>query len=189
MWYNRFFNCIDLNYGENMTGYELAKWKNDFTRQNVFMRLCTKADARYDIINLEPAMSKRVIKQSLLCKASIGFFEKEGNILALPANPMEGPTLNGDFRRMNIYGRNGYNETINIFVPGGNETNFVKQTTSNYFTYAKPTGVWMRENRYCYPFINFCIERTEQIADAMRVLDGLRFHLKSPYIIVADEQN
>lgn len=188
MWYNRFFNCINTNFGDNMTGHKLAQWKNDFTRQNVFMRLCTKSDARYDIINLEPTMSKRVVKQSLLFNASIGFFEKEGNILALPGNPMEGPTLNGDFRYMNVYGRNGYNEKIPLFVPGGNESNIVNQTTSDYFTYAKPTGVWMRENRYCYPFINFCIERTEQIADSMRVLDVLRFHLKTPFLIVADEQ-
>lgn len=188
MWYNRFFNCINTNFGDNMTGHKLAQWKNDFTRQNVFTRLCIKADSRYDIANTPPTVRKRVVKQSLLFRASVGFFEKEGNVLALPAAPTEGPTLYGDFRNMKVYGRNGYNETIPIFVPGGNESDIVNMSSSEYFNYEKPSGVWMRENDYCYPFINFCIERTEQIADAMRVLDVLRFHLKTPFLIVADEQ-
>lgn len=188
MWYNRFFNCINTNFGENMTGHKLAQWKNNIELQNIFIRLCNKALSRYDFEGLPDTVNERVLKQALLYHGSVGFFEKEGNVLCLPAQPSNGVTLYGDFRTMYVYGRNGYNEQINIFVPGGAESSLINKPVSDYVSYKEPTGVWMRENPFCFPFIQYCMSYAERIADSMRVLDINRHHMKIPYIIVADEQ-
>ena len=60
MWYNRFFNCINTNFGDNMTGHKLAQWKNNIELQNIFIRLCNKALSRYDFDGLPDTVNERV---------------------------------------------------------------------------------------------------------------------------------
>lgn len=188
MWYGPIFGCINLNLGGKAPKQsKLAAFKNNVTFQNVFARLVKKGLSRYEIEGLPDTCSERVVKTALLYYGSVGFFEKENAILALPAAPGSDITLNGDFKSMFVWGRNGFNEQVPLFVPGGANSKEVDKgviRTSD----KTPRGVWVRENELVYPFLNYCIDYAEKIADTMRTLDIARFYLKRPGIFVAEEQ-
>ena len=188
MWYNEIFNCISLNLGNSKpTNKKLAAFKNNAEFQNAFARLTYKALARYDFEGLPDTVNERVLKMALLYHGSVCFFEKEGNLLALPAMPDSSLTLYGDFKSCFVYGRNGYNQKVNLYIHGGADSKLVDKgypSTGN----KTPSGVWVRENEYAYPFLNFCIAYAEKIADTMRTLDVSRKNIKTPYIISAEEQ-
>ena len=188
MWYGPIFGCINLNLGGKAPKQsKLASFKNNVTFQNVFARLVKKGLSRYEIEGLPDTCSERVVKTALLYFGSVGLFEKEGAILALPAAPGSDITLNGDFKSMFVWGRNGYNEQVPLYVPGGANSKEVNKgviRTSD----KTPRGVWVRENELVYPFLNYCIDYAEKISDTMRTLDIARFYLKRPGIFVAEEQ-
>lgn len=189
MWYNDLFNPINLTLGGKKTNKQLAEFKNHIEFQNVFARLVHKALSRYNFENLPDTVNERVLKMSLLFHGSVGFFEKEGNLLALPALPNASVTLYGDFKSMYVYGRNGYNAEIALYVPGGAESKLVNKPISGYAPVNKqPMGVWVRENEMVFPFMNHCINYAEKIADTYRTLDVSRKNIKTPYIIAAEEQ-
>lgn len=188
MWYGPIFGCINLNLnGKAPKQNRLAAFKNNVTFQNVFARLVKKGLSRYEIEGLPDTCSERVVKTALLYHGSVGFFEKEGSILALPAAPGSDITLNGDFKSMFVYGRNGYNEQVPLYVPGGANSAEVNKGVlrTNDKT---PRGVWVRENELVYPFLNYCIDYADKIADTFRTLDVSRFYLKRPGVFVAEEQ-
>ena len=188
MWYGPIFGCINLNLGGKAPKQsKLASFKNNVTFQNVFARLVKKGLSRYEIEGLPDTCSERVVKTALLYYGSVGFFEKENAILALPAAPGSDITLNGDFKSMFVWGRNGYNEQVPLYVPGGANSKEVNKGVirTNDKT---PRGVWVRENELVYPFLNYCIDYAEKISDTMRTLDIARFYLKRPGIFVAEEQ-
>lgn len=188
-WFDKIFACIPTALGkEKRTQRQLAKWQNEVALQNIFSRLVERALSRYDIEGYPETVNGRVLRMSLLFHGSVGFFEREGNVLALPALPNANVTLYGDFKSMWVYGRNGFNEEIPIYVPGGADSKLVNEGVGSVNLGKNPRGVWIRENMQAYPFINYCIEYAEKIADAYRVLDINRHHLKIPYIIVAEEQ-
>lgn len=189
MFYNDMFNCINLTLGGKKTNSQLAKWKNCIEFQNAFARLVNKAMARYDFEGLPPTVNQRVLKMSLLFHGSVGWFEKANNLLALPGLPNASVTLYGDFKSMFVYGRNGYNQEISLYVPGGTESAIVNKGLTGYnIGDGRPKGIWMRENEFVYPFLNFCIAYAERISSAYRTVDIEMFHLKRPYIITAEEQ-
>lgn len=184
MWYNDF--NIWLN-PQNIKKSKLAEYENDFVFQNVFNGLLDDALHRYELQGAPDTISKRVVMQSLLWNASVFFFKKHGAILALPGMPDgSGITLNGDFAGAYVYGQNGYNEKINLIIPGGDITSLLEQTNSGT-TYKSGTGVLVRENFQMYPFISTLIYYAHCIADTMRTLDVCRKNAKRPYIISAEQ--
>lgn len=189
LWYGNIFNCINLKLdGKNNTNKRLAKFKNAYEFQNMFARLTKKALARYDFEGLPVTVNERVLKMALLFHGSVCFFEKEGQLLALPAAPNSNMTLYGDFKSCFVYGRNGYNEEIPLFVPGGSDSKLVNKGYTNINVTKTPKGVWIRENEMVYPFINYVIAYSEKVADSLRTLDVARKNIKTPYIIAAEEQ-
>lgn len=189
MWYGELFNCISLRLGDatNMTHKKLAKFKNWIEFQNVFARLCKKALARYKFDGLPDTVNERVLKQSLLFHGSVCFFEKGGSVLALPAMPDSNLTLYGDFKSCFVYGRNGYNAKIPLIIHGGADSSLVNKGFPGQSDKAGK-GVWVRENEFVYPFLNYCITYAERIADTFRTIDVVRKNIKRPYIISAEEQ-
>ena len=188
-WFDSIFNCIPTVLGqEQKTARKLAKFKNSISFQNIFVRLVNKALARYDIEDYPDTVNGRVLRMSLLYHGSVGFFEHEGAVLALPALPNANVTLYGDYKSMFVYGRNGFNEEIPIYVPGGAESQLVNKPVGGAALSNKPRGVWMRENPQVFPFVLHCLDYAEKLSDAYRVLDINRHHMKVPYMIVADEQ-
>jgi len=188
MWDNAYFSCINLKLGNKASKKVEAQFKNTVEFQNAYARLVKKAMARYKINGLEDTMSDRVILSSLLYHGSVCFFEKEGHVLALPAAPTGNMTLNGEFVGCYVYGRNGFNEQIPLYVQGSDEAKILKKGFSEIATGKEPRGVFVRENPLMYPFINYCICYADKVADCMRTLDVTRANMKRPYIIVAEEQ-
>lgn len=183
------FNCIDLSLGgKSRTQKKIAEFKNNLAWQNAYHNFVEKGLSRYEITGLGPCMSDRVVHCSLLYHGSICFFEKDGAILALPATPCGNPNINGDYRSCFVYGRNGYSEEIPLFIPGADENKLMEKGYITLNQDKKPRGVFVRENPFMYPFINYCIDYAEKVADTMRTLDVIRANLKRPYIVAAEEQ-
>ena len=186
---NELFNCIDLSLGgKSKTQKKIAEFKNNIAWQNAYHHFATKGLSRYEIENLEPCMSDRVVHSTLLYHGTMCVFEKDGAILALPAAPSGNPNLNGDYKSCWVYGRNGFNEEIPLFIPGAEENDLMKRGYLNLNQNEKPRGVFIRENPFMYPFINYCIDYAEKVADTMRTIDVTRANIKRPYIIAAEEQ-
>lgn len=183
------FNCIDLSLGgKSKTQRKIAEFKNNLAWQNAYHHFATKGLSRYEVENLEPCMSDRVVHCSLLYHGCICVFEKDGAILALPAAPVGNPNLNGDYKSCWVYGRNGFNEEIPLFIPGADESNLMKKGYVTLNQDKKPRGVLIRENPFMYPFINYCIDYAEKVADTMRTIDVVRANIKRPYVIACEEQ-
>ena len=186
---NELFNCIDLSLGgKSKTQKRIAEFKNNIAWKNAYHHFATKGLSRYEIENLEPCMSDRVVHSTLLYHGTMCVFEKDGAILALPASPSGNPNINGDYKSCWVYGRNGFNEEIPLFIPGAEENDLMKRGYLNLNQNEKPRGVFIRENPFMYPFINYCIDYAEKVADTMRTIDVTRANIKRPYIIAAEEQ-
>lgn len=172
--------------GQSMTSKKIAKYKNQIEFMNVYASLVNEALGRYKFKNLPDTVNERVLVESLLWYGSVGFFTKDGNVLALPGLPTASYTLYGDPTEMIVHGRNGYVETIKLFIPNGDDSSLVRQSTNG--TAPKDgTGVWVRENKMAFPFVNYCIEYADKIADTLRTLDVTRANIKRPSVVICEE--
>lgn len=183
------FNCIDVSLGgKSKTMKRIAQFKNQVEFMNALARLTKRALARYSFEGLPVTVNERVLKMALLFHGCACFFEKEGNILALPALPNSNLNLYGEWKSCFVYGRNGFNAQIPLFIPGADESKTINAGDINLNMPDKPTGVFVRENEFIYPFMNYCITYAEKIADCMRTIDVTRKNIKKPFIITAEEQ-
>lgn len=183
------FNCIDLSLGgKSKTNKRIAQFKNQVEFMNALNRLVEKAMARYDFEGLPATVDDRVLKMSLLYHGSVCFFEKDGGILALPCTVNESPNLYGMYRSVYVWGRNGFNDTIPLFIPGADDVSLLNKGFYNLNQDKKPRGVYVRENKMTYPFINYCIVYAEKISDTMRSIDTIRKNIKRPFVVTAEEQ-
>lgn len=172
----------------NMSIKKLNKYKNMLEFQNIFSSLANEAlHGRYTIENLPDSCDERIILESLLWYGSVTFFKKAGEILALPGLPTNNFTLYGYPTNAIVYGRNGYTETVKLFIPNGKNSDLVRRNTSGIVESKEGTAVFCRENELIYPFISYVIEFAEKIADTYRTLDVSRANIKRPYLITAEE--
>lgn len=186
MWlFNNLISSIWID-NKSMTSKRLAAYKNQTEFLNVYAMLVNEALDRYKFNNLPDTVNERVLIESLLWYGAVGFFVKSGNILALPGMPTASFTLYGDPTEMIVYGRNGYTETIKLYIPNGDDSKLVRSSI-NGTAPEEGTGVWVRENKMVFPFINYCIEYADKIADTLRTLDTTRMNIKRPYVVVAEE--
>ena len=170
----------------SMTVKKMAKYKNQIEFMNVYAALVNEALERYSFEGLPDTVNERVLRESLLWYGSVGFFIKEDQVLALPGLPTASYTLYGDPTKMIVHGRNGFNQEIDLYIPNGDDSNLVRQST-NGTAPKEGTGVWVRENKLVFPFINYCIEYADKIADTFRTLDTTRLNIKRPYVVVAED--
>lgn len=183
------FNCIDVSLGgKSKTMKRIAQYKNQLEFMNALARLTKRALARYSFEGLPITVNERVLKMALLFHGCVCFFEKEGNILALPALPNSNLNLYGEWKSCFVYGRNGFNAQIPLYIPGADESKTINKGDINLSMKDKPNGVFVRENEFMYPFMNYCITYAEKIADCMRTIDVTRKNIKKPFIITAEEQ-
>jgi hypothetical protein len=186
MWlFNNLISSIWID-NKSMTSKRLAAYKNQTEFLNVYAMLVNEALDRYKFKNLPDTVNERVLIEALLWYGAVGFFVKSGNILALPGMPSSSFTLYGDPTEMIVYGRNGYTETIKLYIPNGDDSKLVRSSV-NGTAPEEGTGVWVRENKMVFPFINYCIEYADKIADTLRTLDTTRMNIKRPYVVVAEE--
>lgn len=188
-WYDCNFN-IYLGAGElgKATKKKLASFKNQISFVNTFNVKVQDALHRYHFEGLPDTISERVILQALLWYASVVFFEREGNLLALPCAPSgDGFNIYGDYGSVWAFSRNGMlNEEIKVYLPGSDESSFLGQTLGGIYDQTNK-GVLVWENTQRFPFINQTIFYSSAISDSMRTLDVCRKNIKNPYIVVAEE--
>lgn len=182
MWYS---NIFSIDIGKGGSARKLADMKNNQVFQNEFMRNVHDSLKRYSFDGLPDTVSERVLKESLLYYGTAFFYEKQGNLLCLPGMP-DGSGMNvyGDFGGAYVYGRNGYNERISVYLPGSDESAFLKRTLSGNTT---GKGIMVRENINCYPFINYAIYYAERQADTLRKIEVAQSNAATPYIIVCKD--
>ena len=171
---------------QSMTSKKIAKYKNQIEFMNVYASLVNEALGRYKFNGLPDTVNERVLVESLLWYGSVGFFTKDGKVLALPGLPTASYTLYGDPTEMIVHGRNGYVETIKLFIPNGDDSALVRKST-NGIAPKDGTGVWVRENKMVFPFVNYCIEYADKIADSMRTLDITRLNIKRPCVVICED--
>lgn len=170
------------------TSKKINKMKNEIAFMNIFNALANEAlHGRYTIENIPEGCDERVVLESLLWYGSVGFFKKADQVMALPALPTSNYTLYGYPTNMTVWGRNGFTETVKLFIPHGDNARLVRTNTAGVVESKEGTGVWVRENEMCYPFINYVIDFAEKIADTYRTLDITRANIKRPYVITAEE--
>lgn len=187
MWFlNSYFSNIFID-PKNMTAKKLAKFKNEEEFQNFLALFANQAFQTIDFENLPKACSKRVVIQSIVWYGSVCFFKKAGEVLALPGLPTSNFTLNGDPTEARVFGRNGYQDNIKLFIPGGDDSELVRRTTEGGTAPIEGAGCWIRANYLCYPLIHYIINYASKCADTMRTLDVTRDNIKRPYIVTAEE--
>lgn len=185
-WYDGTWQIpIDLG-GSRKNRKKLADFKNMLSFQIVFQRLAEDALNRYEFEGLPETLSKRVILQSLLWHGNVIFFEKGGNLFALPGAPSGEYNVYGEPAMAEVYSVNGYfNEPVKLYLPGSDEAAFLEKTDRTAPADTKGVIVW--ENKQRYPFINAVMYYSERIADTLRTLDVVRENIKTPQIFFCEE--
>ena len=169
------------------SGKKIAKMKNNIEFMNWFHLLERYAQYRYEFEGLPDTVNERVLKQALLWYGSCAFFDKDDALFCLPARATQDFNVYGDPCYAWVYGRNGYNEQIGLYIKGQDETKFITKGVSGQ-THTKGKGVFVRENYNFYPFINYVNAYACKLTDTARTLDTERFHLKRPYLVTAKEE-
>ena len=172
---------------QTATGKKISKMKNNVEFLNWFNLLQKYAQYRYEFEGLPDTVNERVLKQALLWYGSCAFFDKDDALFCLPARATQDFNVYGDPCYAWVYGRNGYNEQISLYIKGQDETRFITKGISGQYN-TKGKGVFVRENYNFYPFINYTFAYAMKLSDTARTLDVERFHLKRPYIITAKEE-
>lgn len=185
-WYDGIWQIpLDMG-GSRKNRKRLADFKNMLAFQIVFQRLAEDSVNRYEIEGLPETISKRVVLQSLLWHGNVIFFEKGGNLFALPGCPSGEYNVYGEPAMAEVYSVNGYfNEPVKLYLPGSDEASFLERTDRTAPAKAKGVIVW--ENKQRYPFINSVFYYAERIADTLRTLDVVRENIKTPQIFFCEE--
>ena len=186
MWFQPFMNIpIDID-GTKKNRRKLAQFKNMLGFQIAFARLAEDALNRYQIDGLPDTISLRVVLQSLLWHAGVIFFEKEGNLFALPGTPSGEWNVYGEPAQAQVFSMNGiFNEPVKLYLPGSDIASFLERTDMT--APAKAQGVIVWENKQRFPFINSTFYYAERISDTLRTLDVCRENIKTPQIFFCEE--
>lgn len=158
------------------------EWTNWFQMLSLEGKGC-----RVDIENVPDTCNKRVILESFFVNASCVFFEKADSLISLPGLPTGDITLYGDPVKVNVHGRNGYIEELDVMVRGGDNSSFIRKGLTGTIAKKKAPAVYVRENMNRFPFVNITAEYAAKIANAMRTLDTAISSVEHPYIVVATE--
>lgn len=188
MWYNDLC-MISLAGMSKTTRKKLNSFKNAVAFRNTFCKLTMDGLSRYKFEGLPETISERVLLQSLLWYGGACIFEKDKNLLALPAAPTgAGFNIYGDPARVWVFSKNnGYNKEVDVYLPGSDESAFLLKGMDGTRGTTRAKGVYIRENAITFPFINHTLFYAAAIADTLRTLDTARTNIKNPYIIVCEE--
>lgn len=185
LWYN---NITNIWLDNKLTAHKkLTKWKNAIELQNWFNHLCNIALERYEFEGLPDTVNERVLVEALLWYSGVVFFKENGCIIALPGHPSTNFNIYGDASDAWVYGRNGYNKKIKLTIPNG-ENSVTRKGLSSTTIQEHGNGVYVRENKLRYPFINYVVTYAEKISDTMRTIDMQRKKFKRSYVVTAQEE-
>ena len=156
-----------------------SKKKKQLENNDEFMRwyyyLLDFSMNRFIIEGLPDSCDEKTIKESLIFRGGFCLFKEDisKGLLSLPCNPTSELTIYGYSRKVNVFGFNGYNKTIDVNIDG--ECNENK-------------GFYIKEYKRGIPLIQYILGYSTKISDCMRTLDVMRYKLKRPYIVVASEE-
>lgn len=186
-WFNNYMSINTAITSSKLSNSKLNKYKNDFVFRNEYVRNLLDALGRYKIDGLPETCNSRVVLESLLWYGCVFFFDVSNSVIALPGMP-DGSGINvyGDFGGAYVYGANGFNEHIKVYLPGSDESEFLNKTISGVSSYDS-FGVMVRENKLLFPFINQVVYYSEVMADLLRKIEVASKNLATPYIITAEE--
>lgn len=186
MWFNE-FATIDLTYCQATKAKKKAQLQNLVQFWDTFEKLANNGINRYKITGDYPdTLDERTILQSLFWYGAFGLVNDNGVWLSLPAMPASDLTVYGYPRKINVFGKNGYNKTFEVIQYNG-EDKAVNEGISDIELYNK-RGFWIMEKKLIYPLARTAIMFSERIADAYRIIDVLRVKAKDPYIFFSKEE-
>ena len=190
-----FYEWLDtINTGQNnitqysgvlpSTNYRNMK-KNalkDLTYRNVYIRL-------YNILlkmfewDTPDTLSSRIIEKAFIERGQLCLFTGALGLLCLPCMPNNFYNVYGDPTSVNVYGYNGYTDSVNILynapIPTNQEIPYI-QTTTNI-------GIYARDNELAYPYLNYINEYAIKIADKMIAFNIATNRLKTPFYYTIDD--
>lgn len=190
-WYHDMFGDINLSLTRKpKTIRKLAEFSNMAAWRMWFSILVQRALHRYKFEGLPETVSERVLRMSLLWHASICFFEEKGHVMALPGGAgTNGVTVYGDYTHCYVYGRNGWNREVKLWVKGENEFSDLANSYLPIGSYQQPDGVWFRENEQKVPFIDVCIAFATDIADTWEKMQNARLLMGKSFIAIGAEED
>ena len=169
------------------SGKKIAKMKNNIGFMNWFQLFERYGRSRYDLLGLPDTIKPQLVKQGLLWYCSCTFFDKDNNLFCLPSMATQDYNVNGDPLFSWVYGRNGFNQNIPLYIKGRDKTKFIIKGVNGQI-HTKYKGVFVRENDNLYPFINYVYDYAYKMNDTSRTIDTTRFHYKNPDIITCKEE-
>ena len=171
-----------------MTNRKKAKYENDFVYNVVLNDLYNTALERYRFTGLPESVNERVLKEALLLQGTACFFEYAGGVLCLGGMPSTDLNIYGEWKNYYIYGANGFNKTVELYMKGAEEVSFINEGINEVTTDENIKGVMIREKYdFSIPFIKTVELYAKRIADVMRGLDVVVNHSKYPYIITCPD--
>ncbi len=184
--------CIALpqwvRAGNTQNNKKANELRNDQVFAAKFSELCEHALKRYKIEGLPETCNERVVLMSLLWYANVVFWDNNGSILALPGTPNADITLYGDPGRSFIYGANGFNKDVRLYIPNGENVGAVRKTIGGVTLPKTYEAVMVRESMTMFPFINEVFFYADAIADTYRTLDNVRLNIKQPFMVACDDK-
>ena len=184
-WYNTLTNIwLDSKLPSHK---RLTKWKNASEGQRWLAHLMDIAINRFQFDGLPDTVNERVLQESFLWYAGATFFEENGALLALPSNPTTDYNIYGDAGYAFVFGRNGFNRKVKLHIPNGFNPATTKGISGQNMGQTGD-GVYVRENKARYPFMNYVIAYSEKISDTMRTIDMQRKKFKRSYVITCQEE-
>ena len=154
----------------------------DLTYRNVFYRL-------YNILlkmfvwTAPKTINSRIIEQAYIDKGQLSLFKGKFGLLCLPCLPNNYYNVYGDPTSVNVYGYNGYTDTVSIIY----EEEIPTAINYNYLTQTNNIGIYSRDNDLNYAYINYIKEYSLKIADKMIAFDIATNKLKNPYFFTVDD--
>ena len=186
MWFNE-FATIDLTYCNATKAKKKTALQNYAQFWDSFEKLSNTGINRYKITGDYPdTLDERTILQSLFWYGAFGLVNDNGVWLSLPAMPASDLTVYGYPRKINVFGKNGYNKTFEIIQYNGEEK-AVNEGISDIELYNK-RGFWIMEKKLIYPLARTAIIYAERIADSLRSLDVMRIKMKNPNVVFCVEE-
>lgn len=186
MWFDD-YATINLTYCPATKAKKKSQLQNFLQFWDTFEKLANIGINRYKITGDYPeTLDERTILQSIFWYGSFGLVNDNGVWLSLPAMPASDLTVYGYPRKINVFGKNGYNKTFEIIQYNGDEK-AVNDGISDVELYDK-RGFWVMEKKLIYPLARTAILFSERIADSYRIIDVLRVKSKDPYVFFSKEE-
>lgn len=134
-------------------------------------------------------VNERTLELALLFRGFACLYKERDtdNFIALPALPTSNLNASGDFLFAWIYGLNGFNKEVKLYLPGLNDNSLVRDGLGLQSVSSLYDAVLCRENATGYPFIYNILSYSKRISNVIRAMDVATENMKIPYIIKTDE--